>query len=570
MEEVNVIKETGATFTPKGLADFLSERILSYTKVSNPLIVDPACGDGALLLSVSKQLDELNEKYYLQGYDTNIDYLKAAKSYLSENNNTNFSLKNKDFLEVIKVDSIQQKLELSNSINTITSNNFADIVIANPPYVRTQILGAEKAQILAKKYNLKGRVDLYYPFLIAMTYALKENGIIGVITSNRFLFTKSGNSIRKFLFENYEILEVIDLGDTKLFDAAVLPAIFIGRKKKNAKNSEAKFLKIYEELNDYEGDFTFMNNVFDILNTSKQGYYTDGLKNYKKTTGIVKFSKTKENNWAMLSDEEAQWVNKIENNSKEKIGDSFKVKVGIKTTADKVFISDSWDDLNENKPENYNLKELISQENIKPWAFCNKKQLKVLYPYFSEKGTRKLINIDEYPKTKNYFELHAETLKARKYVANSGRKWFEIWVPHNPYFWKFPKLVFPDISAVPRFYYDTSGKIVNGNCYWIAATDEKDQDKLLLIQGVSNSKLMTKYHDLVFSNKLYSGRRRYFSQYVQNYPLPNINSEESKEIINIVKNINNISDEKNLEKLTMELEAFVAKAYGVAPVFNLD
>ena len=95
---------------------------------------------------------------------------------------------------------------------------------------------------VAKKYNLKGRVDLYYPFLIAMTHALKENGIVGVITSNRFLFTKSGNSVRKFLFENYDILEVIDLGDTKLFDAAVLPAIFIGRKKKNTKN------KFYFEL----------------------------------------------------------------------------------------------------------------------------------------------------------------------------------------------------------------------------------------------------------------------------------------------------------------------------------
>jgi hypothetical protein len=45
------------------------------------------------------------------------------------------------------------------------------------------------------------------------------------------LSTKSGESVRKFLNENYEILEIIDLGDTKLFDAAVLPAIFIGRKK---------------------------------------------------------------------------------------------------------------------------------------------------------------------------------------------------------------------------------------------------------------------------------------------------------------------------------------------------
>ena len=52
-----------------------------------------------------------------------------------------------------------------------------------------------------------------------------------MITSNRYISTKSGGDIRKFLLDNYDIIEIIDLGDTKLFNAAVLPAIFIGKKK---------------------------------------------------------------------------------------------------------------------------------------------------------------------------------------------------------------------------------------------------------------------------------------------------------------------------------------------------
>ncbi|AXG67844.1 modification methylase PaeR7I [Kordia sp. SMS9] len=568
MKEVNLIKETGATFTPKKLANFLAKRILSYIEIDQPLIVDPACGDGALLTSIGNQLDSQKRKYSILGYDTNFDYLITARKNLTENISSKFHLENEDFLEKTDIDLAQQALNFEE--NKGAKNNFADIIIANPPYVRTQILGAEKAQFLAKKYNLKGRVDLYYPFLIAMTSALKEGGLVGVITSNKFLVTKSGNSIRKFLFENFDILEVIDLGDTKLFDAAVLPAIFIGRKKKNASNRTAKFLKIYEENNEYTGNFINSVDVFDILNSKAQGYFSDGLKRYKKSSGIIKFTQTKENNWAMLSKSEANWVAQIENNSFETIGDSFKVRVGIKTTADKVFIRDSWDELNGNKPEDENLKELLSQENIKPWGFCKKKQLKVLYPYISENSLKKLVDVDQYPKTKKYLEAHSEILKGRKYVTNSGRKWFEIWVPQNPFLWKFPKLVFPDISAVPRFYFDNSGKIVNGNCYWIVATEQKDKDKLLLIQGISNSKLMTKYHDLVFSNKLYSGRRRYFSQYVQNYPLPNINSPESLDVIRLVKKINNTSDETKTKKLVHTLEVLVAKTFGVEPVFNLD
>ncbi len=69
-----------------------------------------------------------------------------------------------------------------------------------------------------------------------------------MITSNRYISTKSGGDIRKFLLDNYDIIEIIDLGDTKLFNAAVLPAIFIGKKKlhKNFSSKVGKYTSIYE------------------------------------------------------------------------------------------------------------------------------------------------------------------------------------------------------------------------------------------------------------------------------------------------------------------------------------
>lgn len=111
---------------------------------------------------------------------------------------------------------------------------------------------------------------------------------------------------------------------------------------------------------------------------------------------------------------------------------------------------------------------------------------------------------------------------------------------------------------------------MNGNCYWIVATKESDIEKLLLIQGIANSKLMTKYHDLVFNNKLYSGRRRYFTQYVEKYPLPDFNSEVAKEIITIVKELNHSNDKTAISDLENQLEIAVAKSFGVEPVFTLD
>ncbi len=376
--------------------------------------------------------------------------------------------------------------------------------------------------------------------------------------------TKGGESIRKYLGENYEVIEVIDLGDTKLFDAAVLPAIFIGRKQKEKKQSSEKsrFLKIYEELNGYKGESKPADSVFDVLNKKGSGYFKVGERKYKKTEGVLKYDAKTGSPWEMLSEEEAEWASIIDKNAACVVADLFKVRVGIKTTADKVFISDKWEELGENEPEGELLKDLISQENIEPWGVSDKVNLRVLYTHYSQNGKKKTIDIEQYPKAKKYFLSHEDQLKGRKYVIDAGREWFEIWVPQKPDLWIKPKLVFPDISVTPRFYFDTGGKIVNGNCYWIVAENDSDIEKLLLIQGVANCKLMTRYHDLVFNNKLYSGRRRYFTQYVERYPLPEINSEAGKQIIQTVKKLNKASDKDVIEQLENVLEISVAKSFG--------
>jgi len=569
MDSKEQIKLTGATFTPTGLSMFLANRLTNYVDASDQNVLDPACGEGELLVAMGNTLIEKGLCFSLTGYDANAQYLSYAKQRLLGFGKGNPEFVHADFLQVIDITPKQGIFDFFQEGKSVVNSSF-DIVIANPPYVRTQILGTGQAQALAKKFNLKGRVDLYYPFLIAMTESLKTGGLLGVITSNRYLSTKSGESIRKFLSENYEILELIDLGDTKIFDAAVLPAIFIGRKRKQNKPSPAKFIKVYEELNGYKGELIPANSVYDILSNDKVGYFTTGQKRYKKSAGALKYSISSLSSWEMLSVNESDWVSTIDGKAKNRVEDFFNVRVGIKSTADKVFISDKWDDLRENKPESELLKALISQENIEPWKATENIKLRVLYPHTSINGNKQTVDIEKYPKTKKYFLLHETKLKSRKYLIEAGRQWYELWVSHRPDQWELPKLVFPDISLKPRFYFDEGGKIVNGNCYWIVATRVEDVDKLLLIQGISNSKLMTKYHDLCFNNKLYSGRRRYFSQYVEKYPLPEKNSIYAQKIIQTVKELNQNTEKEKINELETILEIAVANAFNVEPVLNLD
>ena len=263
-----LIKETGATFTPLKLADFISDKILSYFTPENQhvKVLDPACGEGILLTSISQKLIDKDIDFELTGFDSNADFLQKASSNLKYlHPKYKVSLSKNDFLKQVNPNENQRDLFDSLSDKSQFINGTIDLIIANPPYVRTQILGAEYAQMISKKFGLKGRVDLYYPFLIGMTYALKKNGLIGVITSNRYLSTKSGISVRKFIKKNFDILEVIDLGDTKLFNAAVLPAILIGRKKSNSDNSNSRFTKVYQELNGSDNSLVNLNNFYDIL-----------------------------------------------------------------------------------------------------------------------------------------------------------------------------------------------------------------------------------------------------------------------------------------------------------------
>ena len=193
--------------------------------------------------------------------------------------------------------------------------------------------------------------------------------------------------------------------------------------------------------------------------------------------------------------------------------DKFKVRVGIKSCADNVFLNP---DLNNNILSEQELyRPMISRENIQRWNCNSSALMRVLYPHYDKNGGRYVFDIDKFPITKKYLLKHKEQLEGRSYLISAGRKWYEMWVPQNPTLWKYPKIVFPDISIEARFAYDESGAIVNG----IAIGSQqklKLKKLLLLVQGIANSDLMSIYHDLCFNNKLYSGRRRYLSQYVEN------------------------------------------------------
>ena len=173
--------------------------------------------------------------------------------------------------------------------------------------------------------------------------------------------------------------------------------------------------------------------------------------------------------------------------------------------------------------------------------------------------------MERYPLSLKYLSEHKEQLSSRKYIEKAKREWFEIWVPQNPSLWKNKKVVFRDICEQPTFWMDESGSVVNGDCYWIIKDNpEAEDDSLILLLAIANSTFIERYYDTKFNNKLYSNKRRFMSQYVEDFPLPSMDDPNSHEIVKLTKERMDSKSLERSEQLEKDIDLLVLKVFGLA------
>ena len=552
-------KAGGITYTPKILADFVADQIVQ-TAGRHPTdrlfrILDPAVGHGELLVSLLEHLaDQTGIKIEVHGFETNPKALETAKKRLKQEfSDVPLHLELNNFLEFVL-----------DRFGTGTYGNLFcqaapeayDLIIANPPYVRTQIMGASQARLLARQFGLTGRVDLYYAFILAMSQVLKCQGVAGIIVSNRFMTTRSGASVRQALLERFDIRHVWDLGDTKLFDAAVLPAVLLVEGKNGREVKTPAFTSIYQTT---DPATETANDPISALYGNGVVQVTDG-RHFHVQHGTLDTSGTLEGVWRIATDAVDAWLATVQARSWGTFRDIGKVRVGVKTCADKVFIRSDWQDMPAaDRPEL--LKSLTTHHVARRFkATPPDRPCRILYPHEVVEGRRRAVHLARYPRSQAYFETHRPALEGRKYVIEAGREWYEIWVPQNPDAWDQPKLVFRDIAEEPTFWIDLDGSIVNGDCYWLISHMPGKTDLLWLAAAIGNSTFIERFYDLRFHNKLYAGRRRFITQYVEKFPVPDPCSTLGKAIIAKAKQIYECTPSSEATQLHEDLDMMVWKA----------
>jgi hypothetical protein len=118
--------------------------------------------------------------------------------------------------------------------------NGFDVVIGNPPYISAMELKKSLPELIYRQLksdyqSAKGAVDLYIYFFERGLKLLKNGAPLVYISPNRYLSASYGEAMREFLFQQAQIIEIIDYSHVRVFkDASIYPVVTTLRKNESA------------------------------------------------------------------------------------------------------------------------------------------------------------------------------------------------------------------------------------------------------------------------------------------------------------------------------------------------
>lgn len=332
LDEDYVTDKKLQTKTKRALLDKLAD----YRNwLLNLTICDPACGSGAFLnqaleflIAEHRYIDELQAK--LMG-DAMI--LSDIENSILERNIFGVDL-NDESVEIAKLSLWLRTAQKGRKLNSLTNNikcgnsliddiDFAgekafswekefpdvfakggfDVIIGNPPYVfaRDNFSQIEKDYFVEKYTSSKYQINTYLLFIEKSVQIINSKGNYGLIIPNSWLMMYSGEGLRKFLLENCNLNQIINLEGYSFESANVETVILIADKKEINQNNSV--------------------NIF--LNNGKE-FYLSHIKNQKD------FYLNEGLEFKVFVDEKADKINSIISKSTELLDDIVIVKAGLK------------------------------------------------------------------------------------------------------------------------------------------------------------------------------------------------------------------------------------------------
>ncbi|MDZ4170610.1 MAG: Eco57I restriction-modification methylase domain-containing protein, partial [Methanobacteriaceae archaeon] len=293
-----------------------------------------------------------------------------------------------------------------------------DIVIANPPYVRMELITEFKPYFKRNYQVFASRADIYTYFFEKGLNILRKNGILTFICSNKFTRANYGKSLRKLILKN-ELKIYDDYPGIKIFDDATVDPCTILIKKGLSKrnnilvNREFMIPQNRFSTDSWDFDDPIILDLRDIIKTKgKQiSIFHDSKIMYGVKTGYMD---------AFIIDD---------NDMKCLIGQDIKCKEIIRS--------------------------FLRGRDVRKWKISPQN----LHIILVEHGKGQFLE-KEYPVIYKYLNQYSEKLKNRGQVKNGQHHWLEL--DNNPsreFLNEFEneKIIWAEIAESPQFTVDSLG-----------------------------------------------------------------------------------------------------------------
>ena len=487
----------GLVLTKPLVVEFMLDRIgyVSTSDLSSKIIVEPAAGDGAFAIKIIERL-HASSKIFAFSFQEALSNIRLYEldSMMSELLSERISLKLVEFSATLP------KTLIHTCDFLLAEAVPCDFVVGNPPYVRHENIPEKEKQTYRKIFRtFTHRSDLYIAFYENSLRVLNKSGVLSFICSNRWLKNQYGQNLRELIGLHYGLEEVIDLEGANPFEEDVLayPAITTIRKS----------------VNGPKADYYFVRNIADLKKLDFTIYPSRKLN--------VRFPK----NWfayTINGDKHEKFLDSIENQG-------FRIGIGVATGSDIVFIRNDFMEIVENEL----LIPIITSRDLTNNKLEWSGQF-ILNPLV-ENG--ELIDLEKYPKARNYFNSHKDILTKRHVALRNPNKWYKTIDRINPSLTKMPKILLPDISGNIHLLIDKGYYYPHHNLYYITG---RSYEKLLLLAAILMSGFV-KDQLLELGNKMNGGYPRWQSQNLKKLRVPIIDAipeNSAKEIIIAYKSMN--------------------------------
>ena len=401
-----------------------------------------------------------------------------------------------------------------------------DAVLANPPYVRQELIKAHKPRLKEVYPEVyAGTADLYVYFYARALQLLKPGGMLAFISSNKWFRANYGKKLRKHLAETSHVRNITDFGDLPVFQgASAYPMIFTAEK-----GGDTDSPTLFTEAESLQPPYP---DVAALIRQSGEPLPPEAING---------------EDWLLTDAKTAARLTKMRATGIP-LGEYVEGRIyrGVLTGFNEAFVIDGArrEELISRDPKSAEIiKPFAVGRDIRKWTVDYRDRWLIV--------TQIGVDMDRYPAIFEHLKQWQPQLEKR---GDQGKYWWELRPCDYYEAFERPKIVFPDIAKDLRFAFDTQNIYTNNTTYFIPADD-------LYLLGLLNSSSVEEFY-VELSAQIRGGYLRFFTQYLKQIPIPDAPAAEREAIADLVQRCLDAGG-VGCEESEREIDGRVARLYGL-------